>query len=1092
MNQWDTVLHAIRAAAAEAPTAVAVIGDDGTVTYGELLARVEVLAAHLRDAGIGTGKGVGVLCERSVAWIVSMLGVWWAGGVYVPMDPSYPAERLNFLAHDAALDVVLTCKALVGQVPESVKISIAVDELLSPSESSVDELPHGNDVAYLIYTSGSTGTPKGVLVEHRSLVSFVPAINEILGMQGRDRLLQFVSPNFDPSVMDVALTLVSGATLVLRSPRMADSFSRFLDGLRQSRVTMASLPTAFWHGLVDALDESFELSLPAELRLIYFGGERADPERLIRWREKFGDRVKLVNVYGPTEVTIGATAWDASEWLRGHGGLSEAPIGVPLRTVEAHVFDEAGRECPVNVAGELYLGGVQLARGYHQRVEATEKAFVTLNGERPSTRLYRTGDRAVWRDDGMLRCLGRIDDQLKIRGYRIEPGEIEAVLRKQPDIKDAVIVGHRDTIGELQLVGYVVSFAERAFNVQSLMQAIRHELPAHMVPAVLTPMDRLPITPNGKVDRHKLPPPNWGELRSRGTPPKGEIEQKLAAIWAELLHVPQIYREDDFFDDLGGHSLLAVQMLTLVDRRLRANLELEAVLTHKTLAGLASVIAEFLSSPSPELPRTAPAASAPIRRLSLLQTDFMQYEALQALLGLGVNPFVAPVCLRLRGPLDVAALTAVLNDIVQRHEVLRAILPRTPRPGFWPISWVVRRLFDQPSISRWMIRIGARQFLRRDWLRSAPAVKIMAEMPVCLEVQTYVRLSDALAAADRDFWPCYSRMPGASFRARLVGLGEHDHVLFIAVDHMVFDGYSVQVLINDLTAFYRSRVLAEAAPPALAMQYFDWVAQSLMEAPKLSVKALEHWRTVYRRVGPVTSVTLPFHHSVWPPRGFRERWHQQREVLAGDEFARVRKFAADHGVTVFVLMMSIFVAALSRRAGASTVSVMTNVANRNNAHAREMIGLIANIFPVVAECSGKTLSDVIQQVKRAVAFGVESQAIPWPSLRSQMMAEINDAQFPRNPLLAPQVLFDFYALRPAQEMVPGLSFEEVYIPDPGGSWLLQFIAVQEGQSLSIHVKHSPDLYETVEVDHLLRDFVAVLSALPESSSIPLSALSFAT
>ncbi|WP_185949587.1 non-ribosomal peptide synthetase [Microbispora sp. KK1-11] len=539
----------------------------GDLTYGELDARADELAALLRARGVGPGDIVGVLLGRTPDAIAALLAVWRAGAAYLPLDPGLPGERLAFMLGDSAAALVLASADLAGGLPPGVPVACttqAVSVSVSVLEGAPAPVPvTGDAAAYVIYTSGSTGTPKGVVVEHRNLAARVAWMVGEYGLGPGDRVVQFASLGFDAHAEEIYPTLAAGAHLALL-PDGAVTLTDHLDG-----VTVLDLPTAYWHHLVDQIES---IAWPPELRLVILGGEQVHEAAVTRWRGRFGDRVRLVNTYGPTEATVIATLAELD------GSPGRPPIGRPIGGTRVHVLDAAGRLAPPGAAGELCIGGTGVARGYLGRPELTAERFADLYGER----VYRTGDRARWRPDGQLEFLGRLDDQVKVRGFRIEPGEIEARLLAHPEVGEAAVVAIGDT-----LVGYVTGSA----GFTELAEFAGAALPPYMVPTAWARLDRLPLTPSGKVDRAALPAPQ--AHREAYVAPGTDAEELVAEVFGEVLGVEKAGVHDDFFA-LGGHSLLAVRIVARLRGTTGLELPIRTLFTHPTVGGLARAVEELL------------------------------------------------------------------------------------------------------------------------------------------------------------------------------------------------------------------------------------------------------------------------------------------------------------------------------------------------------------------------------------------------------------------------------------------------------------------------------------------------------------------
>ena len=579
----------IEAQAARTPEAVALAFEGGTWTYAELNMRANRLASALKRRGVGPETLVGIAVERSPEMAAGLLGILKAGGAYVPLDPSYPRERLAFMMEDAGVTHLLTQAHLSGSLPDHQAEVINLDAGWDAIAGEADANPEGEvgaeTAAYVIYTSGSSGRPKGVVVTHRGLVNHNVAAMRVFGLGPGDRVLQFSTLSFDIAVEEIFPAWISGATVVLRGDDEMLEPSRFSRWIERERITVLDLPTAYWHAWVEGMTGRGE-GPPESLRLVVVGGEKAQASAFARWRELVGDRIRWINTYGPTEATVIATAFEPE-------GVNDVlPIGRPIANVRTYVLDGQYRPVAIGLPGELYLGGLGVARGYHRDPALTAAKFVPDSfSSVPGARLFRTGDRARWRADGVLEFLGRVDHQLKIRGFRVEPGEIEAALLDHPEVHDVVVLARQGDGGEARLDAYVVAGRDAGLSPGDLRRFSRERLPRHMVPSTFAILDALPLSPVGKVDRDALARLEPAREEASGRRPRDEVEAQLVEIWGDLLDVRPVGIDDDFFD-LGGHSLLAVRLLARIESRFGKALPLSALFLGATVAEVATRLRE--------------------------------------------------------------------------------------------------------------------------------------------------------------------------------------------------------------------------------------------------------------------------------------------------------------------------------------------------------------------------------------------------------------------------------------------------------------------------------------------------------------------
>ena len=720
--------------AARAPEAVAVEFEGSRLTYGQLNERANRLARHLTTRGVGPEILVSMCLERSLEMVVAVLAIFKAGGAYLPLDPTHPLQRLRSIREEAGARLVLTQKGIVSELAEGAERIDLDSEWAQIARESSGNLAcpatPGN-LAYVIYTSGSTGKPKGVEIEHGSLTNHVWATVKQFGIRPGDRLLQFSALTFDASVQEIFATLGAGATLVLRSEEMIAGVATFLARCREWSLTILSLPTAYWHEVVAAASEE-GLSLPASLRLVAVGGEKALPERFAQWRVLAGGRVRFVNGYGPTEATITATRWEPDP-------ASQSPvppilpIGRPIANTRAYVLDASRQPVPVGVIGELYIGGVCVARGYRNRPDLTAERFIPDPFGGGQQKLYRTGDRVRWGSDGLLEYLGRADGQIKLRGYRVELGEVEAALRGIDGVREAVVRAREDVPGQLRLVAYVVPDRMPGPSIGDLRRLLKETLPEYMVPSHFVLLDDLPLSKHGKLDLSALPPPEFARpevddaYREPGTP----VEAALSEIWTKVLRVDRVGVDDDFFE-LGGHSLLATKVISRIRDAFHVELPLRDFYLNPTVAGLALAVARrqaervapdemerLLAELEPprnqgnrrwtltpignsamgdlndRVARLSPEARVTLERRLQEKAPGVSEGLISRRVGDGpaalsfgqerlwlldrLDPGKAvyniPRALRIRGRLDVEALGRALDTIQERHEVLRSAFP---------------------------------------------------------------------------------------------------------------------------------------------------------------------------------------------------------------------------------------------------------------------------------------------------------------------------------------------------------------------------------------------------------------------------------
>ncbi|HEY1354223.1 MAG TPA: non-ribosomal peptide synthetase [Ktedonobacteraceae bacterium] len=574
------------------PDADALVADPACLSYQALNARANQLAHFLRRLGVGAQTLVGLAVPRSIDMVIAMLGILKAGAAYLPLDPASPPARLASLLDDARPLLLLAQEPLPLESPiPLISLATAWPEIARQDTTNPGLSPAPQQLAYVIYTSGSTGHPKGVGISHQALYQHCQAWRQTCTLQRADRVLQFASPGFDVAAEEIFPTLASGATLHHWPGQQTLDLADFAHFLATERLSVLNLPASFWHAWVDELERS-QPRPPDALRLVITGSEVVLQEKLATWQRLWGEQIAWRNAYGVTEATITSTLYAPQPAA---APTASVPLGRPLGRVEVYVLDAVGQMVPPATPGELYLGGQTLATGYLHRPDLTAERFVPHPFSRePGARLYRSGDRVLWRADGVLEYSGRTDDQVKLRGFRIELGEIEAMLLQHPAVHSARVIAHEVMPSNRSLVAFVVPRPqESALREREVHGFLKDRLPAHMLPAAIVLVPALPYLPNGKVDRQALLAaarelPRQAD-REQNAGPRTPVEEILAQIWTRVLGHTHFGIADDFFD-LGGHSLLATQVLARLNRTFKVQMTLPTIFAARTIASLAEAL----------------------------------------------------------------------------------------------------------------------------------------------------------------------------------------------------------------------------------------------------------------------------------------------------------------------------------------------------------------------------------------------------------------------------------------------------------------------------------------------------------------------
>ena len=927
----DGVVHRLfEAQAARAPDAPALVFAGETISYGELNARANRLARHLRGLGVGPEARVGICLPRTPEMVAALLAVLKAGGAYVPLDPDFPRERLGWMLEDAGARLVLTESALADRLPAGAR-AVRLDALAAELRALPDGDPEGgalpDNLSHVIFTSGSTGRPKGVMIRHASVVALLHWLRGHVTDEERSAVLASTSTSFDVSVAEIWGTLCWGGRLLLAENALS------LAEMGDAGVVLATMvPTA-------AAELLRTGAVPPSVRAFNLAGE-ALPESLARGLYDLGTVEVVRNLYGPTEDTTYST------WSLVPRGAERVVIGRPVANSRAYVLDAALAPVPAGIPGELYLAGDGTARGYAARPDLTAERFLPDPFGPPGSRMYRVMDRARWTDAGELVYLGRTDTQVKVRGFRVELGEIESALLDHPGVRAAVALAREDAPGERRLVAYVVPEGA-APDANALRAHLGGRLPAYMLPAAFVALDSIPLTPSGKLDRRALPAPDFSAAE-RYAAPATPTEEVLAGIWAEILRADRVGVRETFFE-LGGHSLLAIRVVSRVRDALGVELPLRALFEAPTVAELAARVEALRRAESPVLPPVVPVERGGPLPLSFAQERLWFLDRLEP----GSAFYNIPAALRLGGALDLPALGAALGEIVRRHEALRTVfadVDGAPAQAVVPFGGFALAVEDLSGLG--------------DGEREAEAGR------------------RAAADAARPF----DLATGPLFRATLLKLADDDHVLLLCMHHAVGDAWSLDVLFRELSALYGAyREGGESPLPELPVQYGDF---AVWQREQLRGEALERqlawWRE--RLAGAPALLELPTDRprpAVQTYRGATERVDLPAGSLAG-----LQALARAEGATLFMTLLAAWQALLARYAGTDDVVVGSPIAGRTRREVEGLIGFFLNTLVLRTDLSGEpTFRAVLRRVREATLGAYEHQEVPFERLVEELQPE---------------------------------------------------------------------------------------------------------
>ncbi|MFN3539189.1 MAG: non-ribosomal peptide synthase/polyketide synthase, partial [Rhodococcus sp. (in: high G+C Gram-positive bacteria)] len=1025
-------LYALFADQAErTPDAPALVFGDDTRTYAEFAASVERLARVLIARGVGPDSAVGLSIRRSFDLLVGMYAVSAAGGAYVPLDPDHPVDRLGYVLDIATPVLVLTTTNDIPQLPEGTA-TVLVDEL------DLTDVPGGritdadrlsalteDDLAYVIFTSGSTGRPKGVAVSHRAIVANISWRQREYSMSAADVVLQKTPFTFDVSVWEFFWPLQIGATLVIAEPEGHRDPAYLARVIGERGVSV----THFVPSMLSVYVAEPTAAQADSLRMVFASGE-ALPARTVNAFHEISN-AELHNLYGPTEAAVDVTYYRTQQ-------VEEAsvPIGAAVDDTDLYVLDEGLRRSPRGVEGELYLAGVQLARGYLGRTDLTADRFVADPFGEPGDRMYRTGDLVRRRGDGLIEYIGRTDFQVKLRGLRIELGEIESALLAEPEVTQAAVLLHSSEQSEQQLVGYVVS-TDSDLDHDGLADAVRRRMPEYMVPSVFVVLDEFPLNASGKLDRKALPAPDFASLAREYRAPSTETESALVAIFETVLGIDRIGVDDDFFA-LGGNSLNATRVIARVNAELGTAVDVRSFFDAPTVAELAAAVdAAGSTHARPALVAQQRPERVPLSLAQQRMWFLNRFEPDSA-----VNNI--PVAIALSGELDFTALQSALVDVLDRHESLRTVYPDHDGVGF-------QRVLESDSVAVELERATATD-------ADVPAVLLeFALRPFDLAVQ----------------------LP---FRAVLLETSETEHVLAFVVHHIAADGFSMGPLTRDVVAAYVARTNGQEPQwTPLEVQYADftlWQRAVLgsEDDPESLISAQEnYWR--HQLGGAPDQLELPTDRprpAVATTNGGTHTFEIDAELVR-----ELEKLGRDHNATTFMVVHAALAVLLAKLAAADDISIGTPVAGRGDAALDDVVGMFVNTLVLRTEVDPRTSFDDLLRETREVDLAAFSHAeVPFERLVDVLAPVRSQA---RHPLF--QVMLTFQNLDRTSVELPGLTIAAVDYEADLAKFDLQVTlwdsapAGSEPAGLTVALTYAADLFEKSTMARFGERFVRVLRAI---------------
>ncbi|WP_097004911.1 non-ribosomal peptide synthetase [Lacrimispora amygdalina] len=1016
-----TIIEVFEEQAEKNPDRVAVEFEESSLTYGELNARSNQLAGVLREIGAGTEKTIGIMTERSVEMIVGIMAVLKAGSAYLPIDPLYPEARIRYMLEDSQTEILLTQTEVLDKVQFSGKIlDLKNESLYQGDAANIAPLNFPDDMAYVIYTSGTTGMPKGVIIEHRNVLNLTAGLNRhIYGKYDRNLKVALVAPYvFDASVKQIFPALMLGHTLCIVPEEARLDGMSLLRYYKEHSVEVSDGTPAHIRFLENAMLAGADV---LTVKHFIIGGEALGIETVKSFYDRItGERPRITNVYGPTECCVDSTLFSID--YETASGLNSIPIGVPLNNVQVYILGKDREVLPLGAAGELYISGDGVGRGYLNRMELTEQKFV----ENPfvhGSRMYRTGDLARWLPDGTVEFLGRIDYQVKIRGYRIELGEIENRLLTHESVREAAVIDREDGYGTKYLCAYIAGKEE--LTTGELRAYLLKDLPDYMVPSYFIRLEKLPLTFNGKLDRKALPEPE-GRIDTgvEYEKPEGMVEEKLAEIWQEVLKAEKIGRMDNFFE-LGGHSLKATVLVSRIHKEFNINIPLKEIFAGPTIAEMKKFIEnakeDFYASIEPaEKAQYYPMSSAQKRVYVLSQ------------LGGGGITYNMPSALRIEGNIDTERLQAAFSQLIERHETLRT--------SFKTIDGELVQWVDDH-----------------------------VDFTVGYEEATEEEGKEIV----RNFVKPFDLSKAPLLRAGLVKLKNDTYILMFDMHHIISDGVSMEILLREFSILYEGKELKP-----LQFQYRDYTVWQNQMYGNGSLKQQEnYWLETLGGEIPVLNMQTDFKRpAVQSFEGGRVRFHLCSEIAG-----KLGEIAKENGATMYMVLLAAYNTLLYRYTGQEDIIVGSPIAGRPHADLQNIIGMFVNTLAMRNYPQGeKTYKQFLAEVREMALGAYENQDYPFEEIVEKLGLK---GDMSRNALF--DTMFALQNMETGIFELAGLKAAPYGSGASISKFDITLAAIETQEGISFELEYGIKLYKKETMEALSEHFVNILKEVAENPEVKL-------
>ncbi|WP_211750154.1 non-ribosomal peptide synthetase [Paenibacillus sp. Marseille-Q4541] len=991
-SKEKTVIELFEEQVLKIPNHLAVVSNGQQLTYAELNSKANQLAGRLRDLGTLPNQFVGIMAERRVETIIGLLAVLKAGGAYLPLDPKYPVNRIQYILKDSGTKILLVGTEAASDIPANIEtICIANEEVFVGPISNIEQINKPDDLAYLMYTSGTTGEPKGVMIEHRSINRLI--INTNYADLSEVRILQTGSLAFDASTFEIWGALLNGGRLILVEEEVLTNSTLLKKAISDYQINTLWLTVSLFNHMI-ALDKQ----VFNEVQQLLIGGEQLSVQH-VKWMKANNKNTRLINGYGPTESTTFAVTYEIKDMVQ-----NSIPIGQPIRNTQVYLMN-GEHFCGIGMPGELLVGGPGVARGYLNQPELTSAKFIP-SPYRPGEMLYRTGDMACWTSDGNIEYLGRIDQQVKVRGYRIELGEISEKIRGMEDVQEATVVV-KEMNGDKHLCAYFA--AARLIEVSFMRSALAESLPPYMIPTHFMQIDRLPTTRNGKLDISALPLP-IAEVSGNYTAPRDEIEQKIAEAFQEVLGVECVGIKDNFFE-LGGHSLRATRLVNIMEQKLGVRIPLRDVISEQTVENLALKVKESAQveqyAPIPEQPKQfsydMSSAQKRLYVIDQIQGDNITYNM--------------PEMIRIYGKLDLKRFQYVMDQLIHRHEALRT-------------SFTMEK--------------------------GEPVQKIADQVKADLEYSE--GNSEEIDKLFQDFVRPFNLSQAPLMRMKVVRINEDEYVLMSDFHHIIFDGRSSGIWMDELSSLYNGQDL-----PERRIHYKDY---SAWQNSKNLQEQEEYWVHEFSGELPVLDLQTDY------PRPQQQSYRGCSITASLDRETKlgVKRLSKKTGATEYMILLSTFMLLLSRYSRQEEIVVGSPISGRVHPDTENMLGMFVNTLAIKGNLSStQTFDDLVRQLKERCLNAYENQEYPFEQLVDRVAGE---RDLSRNPLF--DVMFALQNNETTELRMEGIRLEHVPFENDIAKFDLTVSMTEFEDGYLLNWEYCTDLFKLETIERMCEHFKNLL------------------